>query len=97
MLLFLLASLWGASLQKHLLAVDPENHRQAKGNGSYYLLNKAEVPTVIVECGFLSNYEEAEKLFNFFCEHVEFPEEDTKKMTESLMSLLDGFLSKNGD
>ena len=49
-------------LQKHLLAVDPENHRQAKGNGSYYLLNKTEVPTVIVECGFLSNYEEAEKL-----------------------------------
>ena len=43
------------------------------------------------------DYEEAEKLFNFFCEHVEFPEEDTKKMTESLMSLLDGFLSKNGD
>ena len=43
------------------------------------------------------DYEEAEKVFNFFCEHVEFPEEDTKKMTESLMSLLDGFLSKNGD
>ncbi len=49
-------------LQKHLLEVDPENHRQVKGNDSYYLLKKTEVPTVIVECGFLSNYEEAEKL-----------------------------------
>ena len=39
--------------------VDPENHRLAKGNDSYYLLKKMESPTVIVECGFLSNPEEA--------------------------------------
>ena len=51
-------------MQKHLKAVDVENHRQAKGNSSYFLLNKTEVPTVIVECGFLSNYEEADKLVN---------------------------------
>ena len=28
----------------------------------YYILKKTEVPTVIVECGFLSNHKEAEKL-----------------------------------
>lgn len=42
--------------------IDEENHRQPKGNGSYYLLKKSTVPTIIVECGFLSNGEEAEKL-----------------------------------
>lgn len=40
------------------------------------------------------NYEEAEKLFEFFCEHVEFPEDDTKKMTDNLMSMLEVFLSE---
>lgn len=51
------------TLQKKLVAyVDPENHRQAKANESYYLLKKTEVPIVIVECGFLSNWEEAKKL-----------------------------------
>ena len=39
--------------------VDPENHREAKGNTSYYLLKKTNVPLAIVECGFLSNPEEA--------------------------------------
>ncbi len=42
--------------------VDPKNSRQAKANSSYYLLKKTEVPIVIVECGFLSNWEEAKKL-----------------------------------
>jgi len=42
--------------------VDPENKRQIKANDSYYLLKKTQVPIVIVECGFLSNYEEAQKL-----------------------------------
>lgn len=40
------------------------------------------------------DYDEAEKLFNFFCDHVEFPEDDIKKMTDCAMSLLDDFLSK---
>ncbi len=42
--------------------VDPENHREAKANDSYYLLKKTESPIVIVECGFLSNPQEAQKL-----------------------------------
>ena len=42
--------------------VDPDNHRAAKANESYYLLKKTPTPTVIVECGFLSNPTEAELL-----------------------------------
>lgn len=37
---------------------------QAKANDTYYLLKKTEAPTVIVECGFLSNWEECAKLRN---------------------------------
>lgn len=39
--------------------LDPENHREAKANASYYLLKKTSTPVIIVECGFLSNREEA--------------------------------------
>ena len=42
--------------------VDPDNRRQMKANDSYYLLKKTHIPIVIVECGFLSNREEAAKL-----------------------------------
>ena len=42
-----------------ILAADDGNHRQAKGNTSYFLLKKTPVTTVIVECGFLSNWREA--------------------------------------
>lgn len=44
------------------LELDRDNARQAKANDSYYLLKKTSSPIVIVECGFLSNYEEAQKL-----------------------------------
>lgn len=51
-------------IQESLVArVDPNNHRKEKANESYYLLKKTPTPTVIVECGFLSNSEEA-KLLN---------------------------------
>lgn len=51
------------SIQRQLVEkVDPGNKRQVKANDSYYLLKKTGVPIVIVECGFLSNGEEAEKL-----------------------------------
>lgn len=50
-------------MQKSLIArLDPENKREAKANASYYLLKKTSSPVIIVECGFLSNSEEAEKL-----------------------------------
>ncbi|MCI8858721.1 MAG: N-acetylmuramoyl-L-alanine amidase [Lachnospiraceae bacterium] len=51
------------TLQQVLIEqLDPQNHRQAKANESYFMLKKTESPTVIVECGFLSNYEEAQLL-----------------------------------
>ncbi|MBP3702032.1 MAG: N-acetylmuramoyl-L-alanine amidase [Lachnospiraceae bacterium] len=39
-----------------------ENTRQAKANDQYYLLLHTSCPIVIVECGFLSNWEESAKL-----------------------------------
>ena len=51
-----------AVIQEALQEVNPENTKKIKANDTYYLLKKTEVPTVIVECGFLSNYAEAEKL-----------------------------------
>lgn len=45
-----------------LTYVDPQNKRQIKGDNTYYLLKHISVPTVIVECGFLSNPGEAKKL-----------------------------------
>lgn len=71
-------------------------------NPSRSIRNKADamhfaiLATAQHKCGEPSkiDYEEAEKLFNFFCDHVEFPEEDTKKMTDCVVSLLDDFLSK---
>ncbi|MBQ8596260.1 MAG: N-acetylmuramoyl-L-alanine amidase [Lachnospiraceae bacterium] len=50
------------TIQLRLKKTDPENKREAKGNDSYFLLKKTAKPIVIVECGFLSNREEAEKL-----------------------------------
>jgi N-acetylmuramoyl-L-alanine amidase len=44
--------------------VQPDNKRAAKNNASYYILKKTDTTTVIVECGFLSNYEEAAKLID---------------------------------
>lgn len=38
------------------------NHRVEKANTSYYMLKKSTCPLVIIECGFLSNYREAELL-----------------------------------
>lgn len=47
-------------MQKQLIQrVDKENTRAEKANASYYLLKKTEVPIIIVECGFLSNQNEA--------------------------------------
>lgn len=50
-------------IQQVLLnTIDRNNTRVAKANDSYYLLKKTSSPIVIVECGFLSNREEAQKL-----------------------------------
>lgn len=50
-------------LQKAMVTyADPENNRQIKGDNTYYLLKHVSVPIVIVECGFLTNPQEARKL-----------------------------------
>ena len=52
-----------ASIQKNALLLQPENHRKIKEAGSnIYLLDKITAPCVLVECGFLSNPAEAERL-----------------------------------
>lgn len=52
-------------LQQSLIEqMDPQNHRAAKENNTYYLLKNTKPPIVIVECGFLSNPVEASKLTN---------------------------------
>lgn len=42
--------------------LDADNKRVAKPDSTYYMLVHTETPTVIAECGFLSNPEEAAKL-----------------------------------
>lgn len=50
------------SVQASLLKMDDTNTRLAKSNDSYYLLKHSNVPSIIIECGFLSNPEETAKL-----------------------------------
>ena len=57
------------------LGMEISNPRQIKANDNYYLLKKSEIPAIIVECGFLSNWEEAALL----CE-----KEYQEKMAENI-------------
>ena len=70
-------------MQESLLAVDAENTRQAKSNDTYYLLKRTKVPILIVECGFLSNPEEAEELAD---------EEYQKKIAEAITDGIEKYL-----
>lgn len=50
-------------VQDAALALDPNNNRRIKAaNSQIYLLHHATCPAILVECGFLSNPQEAEKL-----------------------------------
>lgn len=50
-------------IQKRLKeVVENKNERAAKANSNYYVLKEIDIPGVIVECGFLSNSIEKEKL-----------------------------------
>ena len=71
-------------MQEALLAVEPENTRQAKANDTYYLLKRTKVPTIIVECGFLSNAEEADQLIS---------EEYQEKLAAAIVSGIEEYLS----
>ena len=63
--------------------IDTTNHRKAKGNDSYYLLKKTSVPLVIVECGFLSNPDEAMLLTT-----DDYQRKLVKQITESVMEYI---------
>lgn len=60
-----------------------ERPREMKANDTYYLLKRTKIPTVIVECGFLSNYEEAGKLVT---------EEYQQKVAEAVCEGIQGYL-----
>lgn len=49
-------------IQSELNSLSPDHEKKIKSNDTYYILKNTEIPVVIVECGFLSNYAEAEKL-----------------------------------
>ena len=73
-------------MQEELRKIDNENTRQIKGNNNFYMLMKTEVPTIIVECGFLSNPEEAEKLVS---------DEYQEEMAEAICSGILTWLSQS--
>lgn len=51
------------NIQSRLIEfADNSNDRIATSNESYYILKQIQIPSVIVECGFLSNNEETGKL-----------------------------------
>lgn len=52
-------------IQAEIVSTDPENQTRGvqKADSGLYLMKNAEIPAVIVECGFISNPEE-EKLLN---------------------------------
>lgn len=56
-----LASLIQSRLKE---VVDVDNDRIAKANDNYYVLKQIKIPSVIVECGFLSNSVEHDKLMS---------------------------------
>ena len=54
---------WMARQMERVFAgVEKGQIRESKANGDYYLLKRTEVPTLIVECGFLSCPEELDLL-----------------------------------
>ena len=51
------------SIQAELIALaDPSNTREVKKGDGIFILKNSKIPSVLVECGFLSNPAEREKL-----------------------------------
>lgn len=54
-----------SSIQKNIgMKADTDDNRQIKPDNTYYLLKNTSIPTVIVECGFLSNPEDEKLLLD---------------------------------
>ena len=75
-------------IQKSVVsALQPDNTRQTKESGSdIYLLYHSQVPSVMVECGFMSNYAEAEKLKD---------EDYQQKMAEAIVEGLKNYIESD--
>ena len=67
--------------------IDETNKREAKADTTYYMLIHTKVPTVIAECGFLSNPEEAQLLVT---------EEYQEKVALALYNGIIDYLMKTG-
>lgn len=75
-----------ASLKNNL---DNSNTRAAKGNErNVYILRNAKGPAVLVECGFLSNADELQKLTD---------EEYQKKLAEAIQKGMEDYLSADSE
>lgn len=72
-------------MQNALLSLDPENTRQAKANDTYYMLKRTEVPVIIVECGFLSNSQEAALLVT-----EEYQQKTSEAVAEGILEYMNG-------
>lgn len=69
--------------------------------GVFKIQNKADAMQYAINTTMIQNgcgvsirvdYAEAERLFNFICEHVEFPEDPTKKVVDELMPMINALL-----
>lgn len=82
------ASALALLIQRELNAfTSPENTRQAKANDTYYVLNQAPMPAILVECGFLSNENEAAALAD---------ESYQKKVAWGIYSGIEKYLQSGG-
>ena len=79
------SELLASEIQKSVVsALQPENTRQIKESGTdIYLLYHSQVPSVMVECGFMSNEAEAEKLKS---------DEYQQSMVQAIADGLDNYL-----
>lgn len=68
-------------IQTELKQVQPDNKRNSK-SGDYYLLNQTQMPSVLVEVGFLSNSKERKLLQNISYQ---------KKIAEAITSGIEGY------
>ena len=76
-------------IQQNIVAdVDPKNYRKEKGAGDDYrvLRHNGEVPSVIVECGFLSNPTDEKNL-----QEKDYQEKIAKSIAKSLKEYLDTY------
>lgn len=76
------------SLQTKIIEmVDNTNRRKAKADNSYYILKKSSCTSVIVECGFLSNWEDATNLADEF-----YQEKIAEALCEGIKNFASGML-----